>query len=76
MRWFRYGLPVSGPFVCRCLTSHTVLRFHSPLIEPDVRFSRIRLSDKVSHVRTHNMAWSGTQLGKPQPLVQILPRET
>ncbi len=47
-----------------------------PLIEPDVRFSRIRLSDKVSHVRTHNMAWSGTQLGKPQPLVQILPRET
>jgi hypothetical protein len=24
-----------------------MLRFHSPLIEPDVRISRIRLSDKV-----------------------------
>jgi hypothetical protein len=24
----------------------TVLRFHSPLVEPDVQISRIRLSDK------------------------------
>ena len=29
-RWFRFGLSVSGPFVCRCLTSQTMLRFHSP----------------------------------------------
>ena len=28
-----------------------MLRFHSPLIEPDVRISRIRLSDKDSRVR-------------------------
>ena len=28
-----------------------MLRFHSPLIEPDVRVSRIRLSDKDSRVR-------------------------
>ena len=33
-RWFRYGLSVSGPFVCRCLTSFTMLRFHFPFIEP------------------------------------------
>src|SRR5271154_2697796 len=25
-----------------------MLRFHSPLIEPDVRISRIRLSDKIT----------------------------
>ena len=30
---------------------HAMLRFHLPLIEPDVRISRIRLSDKDSHVR-------------------------
>ena len=43
--------PLSGSFVCRCLTSLTVLRFHIPLIEPDVRISRIRLSEKASRVR-------------------------
>ena len=32
---FRLGLWVAGPFVRRCLTSPTVLRFHIPLIEPD-----------------------------------------
>ena len=31
------GLSVSGPFVCRCLIIRTVLRFHIPLIEPDMR---------------------------------------
>ena len=44
-RWFRNGLSVSAPFVWRCLNSLSVLRFHIPLIEPDVRISRIRLSD-------------------------------
>ena len=49
-RW-RGGLgqayPLSGSFVCRCLKSLAVLRFHLPLIEPDVRICRIRLSEKV-----------------------------
>jgi hypothetical protein len=36
----------AGSFVCRRLTSLTMLRFHFPLIEPDRRISRIRLSDK------------------------------
>jgi len=39
------------PFVCECHNISTMLRFHTPLIEPDVRFSRIRLSDKVSRFR-------------------------
>jgi hypothetical protein len=43
---------LSGPFVCRCLTSSTLLRFHIPLIEPDRRVSRIRLSDQASWGRT------------------------
>jgi hypothetical protein len=43
--------PLAGSFVCRCLTSAAVLRFHIPLIEPDRRVSRIRLSEKVSRVR-------------------------
>ena len=51
-RWFRFGLSVAGPFVCRCLTSLTMLRFHIPLIEPDVRISRIRLSEKA-HAFAH-----------------------
>ena len=40
--------PLAGPFVRRCLTSPPVPRFHIPLIEPDVRFSRIRLSFRIS----------------------------
>ena len=39
------------PFVCECHKISSMLRFHIPLIEPDVRFSRIRLSDKESRFR-------------------------
>jgi hypothetical protein len=46
-RWGRLGLSVSAPFVRRCLNSPAMLRFHVPLIEPDLRISRIRLSEKV-----------------------------
>jgi hypothetical protein len=35
------------PFVCECHKISTMLRFHTPLIEPDVRISRIRLSDQI-----------------------------
>ena len=51
-RWCRLCLSVAGPFVCRCLTSPNMLRFHIPLIEPDVRNYRIRLSEK-----THGVAY-------------------
>jgi len=33
-------------------------RFHIPLIEPDVRFSRIRLSEKASRFRPRKAARS------------------
>jgi hypothetical protein len=46
-RWVRFGLSVAGPFVGRCLNSLTMLRFHIPLIEPDVPVSGIRLSEKT-----------------------------
>ena len=35
------------PFVCGCHIISTMLRFHTPLIEPDRQISRIRLSDKA-----------------------------
>ena len=44
--------PFSDSFVCRCLTRFTLLRFHIPLIEPDRRISRIRLSEKT-HAFAH-----------------------
>ena len=65
-RWFRLGLSVPGPFVCRCLNSLAVPRFHSPLIEPGGRFSRTRLSDKNSRFRPREVASSGHS-GGPGP---------
>jgi len=46
----------SGPFVGRGFTRRTLLRFHFPLIEPDGRISRIRLSDQDSRVRPRQEA--------------------
>jgi len=60
--WFRCGLSVADPFVCRCLTSPILLRLHTPLIEPDRRISRIRLSEKSSRGRPREVAGP---LGKP-----------
>ena len=44
----RLSMSVSAPFVWRCLSGSAVAPFHTPLIEPDVRTARIRLSDKTS----------------------------
>ena len=38
---------LARPFVCGCHIISTMLRFHTPLIEPDRQISRIRLSDKA-----------------------------
>ena len=46
-------------------------RFHTPLIEPGVRFSRTGLSDKISCVRTRGVAPLPTQLDQSQHLVQV-----
>ena len=44
----RLSMAVPAPFVWRCLSGSAVARFHTPLIEPDMQISRIRLSDKTS----------------------------
>jgi hypothetical protein len=37
------------------LVARPWLRFHTPLIEPDVRIARIRLSDKTSRLRPRHV---------------------
>ena len=64
--------PLAGSFVCRCLTSPTVLRFQVPLIEPDRRITRIRLSDKTSYLRPQRAMPRHPQLCQAQLLVQVL----
>ena len=58
--------------VAGALMSATLLRFHIPLIEPDVRFSRIRLSDKDSRFRTRKAASLASELNEPQFLIPVL----
>src|SRR5262249_22295621 len=68
--------PVARPFVRGCPTISTMLRFHSPLIEPDGPYSRIRLSDKAhSPLRTRRAARPCLEAVKPQFLVQVALRE-
>ena len=64
------------PFVCGCLTILAMLRFHTPLIKPDRRFSRIRLSDKAYSFLLHTFAHEPLPLGslelvESQLLVQV-----
>ena len=74
-RWFRSGLSVAGPFVCRCLTSPTMLRFHFPLIKPDVQISRIRLSDKDSWLSPSERCGGLSGSNRPNFLVQKVVRD-
>ena len=48
------------------------LRFHTPLIEPGVRFSRTRLSDKDSRFRPREARRSRLEWYQPQPSVQVV----
>jgi len=62
---------LAAPFGWRCLTGPTVLRFQIPLIEPDGRISRIRLSEKASRVRPREVACPVHQADQAQHLVQV-----
>ena len=62
---------MTDPFGCRCLNSRTLLRFHVPLIEPDGRISRIRLSDKDSGLRPRAGRGQRLQMEQVQDLVQV-----
>ena len=46
-RWVRLAMRVGRPFRLPVPEYSTLRRFHSPLIEPDVRICRIRLSDGI-----------------------------
>jgi hypothetical protein len=51
-RWFRLHLSVSPALsFAGASLAQPCFRFHTPLIEPDVRNDRIRLSEKVSRAR-------------------------
>jgi hypothetical protein len=47
------------------------LRFHIPLIEPDKRLSRIRLSDKTSRLRPRHVATERGQTYEPEVPVKV-----
>ena len=70
-RWLRWSLSVAGPFVCRCLNSSALLRFHVPLLEPDVRIARIRLSFRLSGLRVRHVGPTGGDRIQPQRFVEI-----
>ena len=69
-RWGGHDLSVARGF--RVLSSHAVLRFPFPLIEPDVRVSRIRLSDKDSRVRTRVAAAKQRQSHQTQMCGEVV----
>jgi hypothetical protein len=56
---------------CRCLISAALLRFHVPLLEPDVRLARIRLSFRISGLCVQHVGSAGGDLIQPQRLVEI-----
>jgi len=47
------------------------LRFHIPLIEPDMQISRIRLSDKTSRLRPRHVAAKRGQAYEPEVPVKV-----
>ena len=68
--WRSGGRP-GAPFQL-AIASLPMLRFHIPLIEPDGRFSRIRLSDQKSRLRPREPPLLGTEPHQPQYAVQVL----
>ena len=47
------------------------LRFHTPLIEPDMQISRIRLSDKTSRLHPRHVAPQRGQSHEPEVPVEV-----
>ena len=60
--------------VAGALVSITLFRFHLPLIKPDVRISRIRLSDKDSCVRPRDVEIRQKKLDQAKFLMQVIVR--
>ncbi len=53
-----------------------MLRFHIPLIKPDVRISRIRLSDKDSRVRSREVTLDPRESDQSEFKGEVLSRES
>ena len=53
-----------------------MLRFHTSLIKPDVRISRIRLSDKESRVRSREVTLEPSKSDQAEFEVQVFSRES
>ena len=47
------------------------LRFHTPLIEPDVQISRLRLSDKTSRLHPRHVVPKPAQAYEPEVPVEV-----
>ncbi len=48
-----------------------LLRFHTPLIEPDVQISRIRLSDETSRLHPRHVVPKPGQADEPEVPVKV-----
>jgi hypothetical protein len=60
-------ITVAASFGWRCLLeSQPWLRFHIPLIEPDMQSYRIRLSDKSSRLRPRHVIPKPVQAYEPE----------
>src|SRR6266480_5236488 len=64
-------MSVAAPFVWRCLSGSTMLRFHIPLIEPDRQIFRIRLSDKTSRLHPRHVVPKPAQAYEPKVPVKM-----
>ena len=53
------------------LVARPWLRFHTPLIEPDMQISRIRLSDKTSRLRPRHVVPKPAQAYEPEVPVEV-----
>jgi hypothetical protein len=53
------------------LVARPWLRFHTPLIEPDVRIARIRLSDKTSRLRPRHVVFKPAQAYEPEVVLSF-----
>src|SRR6202042_3248773 len=53
------------------LVAQPWLRFHTPLIEPDMQISCIRLSDKTSRLRPRHVVPKPTQTYEPEVPVEV-----
>src|SRR5580692_11114872 len=65
----RSNISVSASFVWRCLSGATMTRFHIPLIEPDMKVSRIRLSDKTSRLHPRHVVPKPAQAHEPEVML-------